>query len=403
MNRQIVAAAFLLLPLLAMRAGAETLAEVVQNSLQRHPEVRLEQSRRKLEKGYRQQASSLLGGDPELSLSINGDQPGTDFGYEEYVAGVSVPVQLPSHREAKAALAENLGRLAEEERLRLWWRVTGEVLERAWKLRIAEADRKEAMKQWAASRALVRDIEHRHRVGEVSRNDLLLAQQEQLDAESAYQDAVSRETQARLAWRNFTGRDALPTGLEEYSSPLPAPPPLEKHPRLLALLGKVETARARAQETRSQRRAPPVVMLFAKRDRGSRQEDYTDSLGLELSLPLGTRTPAAAAIAEAEAEQARAEAELQLARRELQLLLSQAEQALATAETQHQLARRKYAYARDRMKLATRAFELGEMDLYQLLLARREYNQASRDLKLRELEKLHAAARKNHLLGVIAR
>ncbi len=403
MNRLIIAAAFLSLPLLATQTSAETLAEVVQSSLQRHPEVQLEKAHRKLEAGYRQQAGSLLGGDPQINFSVDGDKPGTDFGYEEYAVGISVPIQLPSHRETKAILAENLGRLANEERLRLWWQVTGEVLERAWKLRIAETDRKEVMKQWAASRALVRDIEHRYRVGEVSHNDLLLAQQEQLDVESAYQAAVNQENRARLAWRNYTGRDALPTGLEEYSAPLPAPPPLEKHPRLAALLGKVQTAKARVQEVRSQRRAPPVVSLFAKRDRGSRQEDYTDSLGFEVSLPLGTRTPAAAAMAEAEAEQLRAEAELQLARRELQLQVSQAEQALVTANKQLDLARRKYAYARDRMKLAKRAFELGEMDLYQLLIARREFNQAARDLKLRELEKLHAAARKNHLLGVIAR
>ena len=402
-NKLIALAALLALPLMTTGASAENLAEVVQSALERHPKVALEKAHRKLESGYRRQADALLGGDPELTLSITGDRLGTDFGYEEYTAGLSAPVQLPSHRRSKAALADTLGRLAEEERSRLWWQVTGEVLDLAWKLRIAEIDREEAMKQWKASQALARDIAHRHRVGELSRNDLLLAQQEQLDAESTYQAAVSRESQARIAWRNYTGRETLPTDLNAFAATFSAPLPLERHPRLLALQAQLETAQARVREARVQRRAAPVLSLVAKRDRGSRLDAYTDSLGLEVSLPLGTRTPAAIAIAEAEAERVRMEAELSLARRQLQLQIAQAAETLAIAERQFELAQRKYIYAQNRMKLAKRAFELGEMNLYQMLLARREFNQASRDRKLRELDKHHAAARKNHLLGAIAR
>ncbi len=401
MNRLIAAAMLLVWWTTSPAAG--TLAEVVEQALRRHPEAGLAQAREHLAAGYRRQADSFLGGDPEINLGVTGDKPGSDFGYEEYVAGISVPLQLPSHRRAKAALADHLGRLAARERLRLRWEVVGEVLERAWRLRIAIADRKEAMKQWAAYRALVRDMTHRHQVGELSRNDLLLAQQEQVDAESAYLTAVNQETQARLAWRTYTGSEAVPDDLDAYSEIPTATVSLEDHPRLAALSSRLEAAKARVQAARAERRAPPVVSLFAKRDRGTRADDYTDSLGLEVSLPLGTRTPAVTAIAEAETERAQVEAELALARRELELQITQAEQALATAETQLQLAQRKYEYARGRMKLAKRAFELGEMDLYQLLLARREFNQASRDLKLRELEKRHAAARKNHLTGVMPR
>ncbi len=390
----------LVLVLLAPPTHALTLAEAVRGSLERHPDHPRIEARRRVSAGYREQAGSLLGGDPAVNLSATGDTFGSDFGYEEYVAGLSAPVWLPSQRSARGAIAERLARQANSELKKLAWEVSGEVLERAWALRIAQADMKQVMKQWAAARALVHDIRHRYEVGEVSRNDLLLAQQDLVDAESAYQEATGKAQNARLAWRNYTGLNELPEDLERFSHPLEGVG-LDQHPELLAALAAVNTAMARAEDARAQRRAPPVVELFAKRDRGSRHEDYTDSLGLAFSLPLGTRAPAAPAIAEAESARTSAQAEANLKRRELELSLARAEQELARAERLLQLAQQKHDYSRDRLRLARRAFELGEMDLYQLLLARRQSNQANRELKRSQLEKARAVARKNHVSGVI--
>jgi len=391
-----------ILVLAALPVHAVTLAEAVQASLERHPESRLAEARHKVEAGYRQQAESFLGGDPSVTLSATGDTFGSDFGYEEYVVGISLPVLLPGQRSARAAIADNLGRLADDDRKRLLWQVAGEVLERAWQLRIAHAELKESTKQWAAARALVQDIRHRHEVGEVSRNDLLLAQQDLITAEAGYQEARDALQKARIAWRNYTGLDALPDDLEAFSA-RKAEENLASHPRLAALVAQVETARARTADARARRRASPVVSLFAKRDRGDRNQDYTDSLGLEVSMPLGTGAPAAPAIAEAEAELTRAQASFDLARRELQLELARAEQEVARATRLHLLAERNHRLSLSRLKLAQRAFELGEMDLYQLLLARRQSYQATRELRLRKLEKARALARKNHVSGVIPR
>ncbi len=395
-----LASAALLLAFLCAPTQASTVVETVRATVERHPDYPLIEARRKVAAGYRQQAGSLLGGDPSVDLSATGDSLGSDYGHEEYIAGISAPVWLPGQRSAKSAIADNIALLADSELRKLGWKVAGEVLERAWKLRITETDMKQSMKQWAAARALVQDIRHRHEVGEVSRNDLLLAQQDLVEAEATYQEAMSAVETARLAWISYTGFRELPEDLDS-SSDLRKERDLDRHPLLLAALAAVDTAAAKAEDARARRRGPPQVSLFAKRDRGSRQEDYTDSLGLAFSIPLGTHAPAAPAIAEAEAERTRSLAEANLLRRELELRLSQAEQELASAIRLLQLAQQKYDYSHARLKLAQRAFELGEMDLYQLLLARRQSNLATRDLKLRRLERKRAAARKNHALGVI--
>lgn len=379
---------------------AASLAEVVQKSVERHPRYSYPQALRKVEAGYRQQAESLLGGDPSVNVSAAGDSMGSDFGYEEYVAGISMPVALPGQRSARHSIAEKLAAQADRELARLTWEVSGEVLDRAWRLKITRAEMKQALKQWAAARALEKDIAHRYEAGELTRNDLLLARQDVVDTESAYQEAVNLHQQARQSWVSYTGLHELPDDLERFAR-LQLTPALSRHPRLQAVLANSETAHAKVNDSRQQRRASPVVSLYAKHDRGARGEDYTDSLGIEFSIPLGTRAQAAPAIAEAEAELTSVQAEAMLVKRELELGIANAEQELAKAEQLLQLARKKHEYAHTRLLLAQRAFELGEMDLFQLLLARQQSALAAKNLEIRDLEKQQAMAKKNHLLGVV--
>uniref|UniRef100_UPI003AF7034B TolC family protein n=6 Tax=Thiolapillus sp. TaxID=2017437 RepID=UPI003AF7034B len=333
-------------------------------------------------------------------LSVAGDPMGSDFGYEEYVAGVSVPVWLPGQRNARRAIADNLGSQADMALQRLTWEVAGEVLDRAWRLRIAGAEVKQALKQWAAARALEKDIAHRFRAGELTRNDLLLAQQDVVETEAVYQEAVSGQQQARLAWFNYTGVHELPDDLEQFNRS-GNPPDLAQHPQLRSALAQTGTALAKVNDTRLQRRAAPVESLYAKRDRGMRGEEYTDSLGIELSIPFGTGSHAAPAIAEAEAELTGVEAEAALLKRELELKIGNAAQNVAKATQLLVLAEKKNEFSHARLKLARRAFELGEMDLYQLLLAQQQAVRAEKDLQIRKLEKQFAMAQQNHLSGVI--
>ena len=79
----------------------------------------------------------------------------------------------------------------------------------------------------------------------------------------------------------------------------------------------------------------------------------------------------------------------------------QAAQAVARSKRQLALAQKKHGYAQDRLHLAQRAFELGEMGLYQLLLARQQAARAERELELRQLETLRDLAKQHHALGVI--
>ena len=64
-----LASAALLLAFLCAPTQATTFVETVRAAVERHPDYPLVEARRKIAAGYRQQAGSLLGGDPSVDLS----------------------------------------------------------------------------------------------------------------------------------------------------------------------------------------------------------------------------------------------------------------------------------------------------------------------------------------------
>jgi outer membrane protein TolC len=395
---------------IASPATAVTVAEAVQTALERDPRYPLHQSTRSIGAGYREQAGSLLGGDPSLSLLAKSDELiGSDRGYQEYELGVSLPLWLPGQRGARRAIADSLDHQAAGELKLVAWEVTGKVLEQAWDLRLAIGAQQQARRQWDSAKGLERDIVRRVQAGESPRADRLMAQQETLNREAALDDAAAEVEHARLAWRSLTGLNELPVDLDRPAarparSPAQSPPGSPNgldptHPRLMASMSETGTARAVRNDTRRNRRARPVLTFYAKRDRGLREDPYTNSIGAEISIPFGSGAHSAPGLAKAEAQLTSAQATLAVVERRIRLEQTQAERALEQAERRVKTAGRRDTLARSRVKLSRRAFELGESDLYPLLLARQQAADAALELGRSQLMIVRAAALYNHALG----
>jgi cobalt-zinc-cadmium efflux system outer membrane protein len=379
--------------------AGDSFAQAVQAALERHPEYPLHASRRQVGAGYRQQADSLLGGDPEISVLAKSDALGSDDGYREYEAGLSLPLWLPGQRDARRGIGESIDSEATGELRFLSWKVAGETLERAWALRLAGSEAAQSERQWESARQLENDVRRRFKAGELARADLLLAQQESLDREATYQEALATLKRERAAWQSYTGWIEAPADLERVE-PLSAAPP-GRHPRLLAAIGRTDTARARTRDVRIGRHSAPVLTLYAKRDRGIEADPYNNSVGAEISLAFGNAAHAAPRIAEAEAALTEVQVSQAAVQRELELRREQAQQSLEQAGRSLELARQREKLARSRTALTQRAFELGESDLYLLLVARQQSAAAARTLERSRLEKQRAIARYNHTLGEI--
>lgn len=382
-------------PLLA----APGLGEAIQAAVQRHPQLQQAAAERALSKGYKQQADSWLGGDPSASLSYYSDQIGSDYGYREMEAAVSLPLWMPGQRDARQNLARAIGDQADASMAVLRWRVAGEVLELIWSLRLVESDEELADAQWASARQLEKAVERRVEAGELARADLLMVRQDTLTREVDHENARMALDSASAAWQAYTGLDEVPV--------LPAGQPLlEKkldtsHPLLRREQLRVAQMTARRDDSRRRLQSSPEVTLYARRDRGSSLDPFGNSLGAEISVPFGSKFSTAPQVAESEAALARARMGLAAAKRDLELKLVQVEQELKRSKTALALAKRQNQLADARMSMNQRAFDLGESDLFLLLQARSQAAAAARNLTRTRIEYQRAVSRYNHLLGEI--
>ncbi|VAW98251.1 hypothetical protein MNBD_GAMMA20-1483 [hydrothermal vent metagenome] len=379
--------------------AAPNLDEAIQAAVQRHPLLQQAAAERALGKGYRQQADSWLGGDLSASLSYYSDQIGSDEGYREMEAGVSLPLWMPGQRDARQNLARAIGEQADASTALLRWQVAGEVLELIWSLRLVASDEELADAQWASARQLEKAVERRVGAGELARADLLMVQQDTLSREVEHENARMAMDSAMATWQAYTGLNEVPT--------LPTDQlPLEKtlhisHPLLQREQRRVAQMTARRDDSRRQRQSAPEMTLYAKRDRGSAQDPFGNSLGAEISLPFGSKYSMAPQVAESEAALAEARMGLASAKRNLELKRVQTHQELKRSKKALALAKRQNQLADTRMTMNQRAFDLGESDLFLLLQARSQAAAAARNLTRSRIEYRRAVSRHNHLLGEV--
>lgn len=388
-----------LLVLASAAQAAPSLEEAVQAAMQRHPELPRAEMQRALGAGYRRQADSWLGGDPSASLLYRSDQIGSDVGYREMEAAVSLPLWMPGQRDARQGVAQAIADQADASTALLRWQVRGDVLEQVWQLRLTESDEELADTQWASAQQLESAVARRVAAGELARADLLMVQQDTLSREVDHENTRMALEAALATWRTYTGLDAIPA-MPGNQEPLLGRDFGTDHPLLHREQLRIAQLAARRDDSRRTRQSKPELTLYAKRDRGNVIDPYNNSLGAEISVPFGMAYSTAPRVAESEAALARARMDLAAARRNLELERVRLAQDLSRAQTALQLAERQSRLADERMAMNQRAFDLGESGLFLLLEARSQAASAARSLIRSKIDYQRAVSRYNHLLGV---
>ena len=379
--------------------AAPRLAEALQAAFERYPEAGLAQAIRQQGEAIRQQASSLLAGDPAVVLRHENDALSDDDGFRQWEGGLEMPLWLPGQRQRRGRVADAT-QVEGDATLRLQrWQVAGEIRELLWSLKIAEANLELARQALQDTRALEQDVDKRVGAGELARMDLILAQEETLAREIELSQASATHEALLMQYRAITGLSGVPADPSEAQSA--AIVIGDDHPALLASRVSAERSRAERDQVRGEKRASPVLTLGGKSERPESGASYDNALILEVSVPLGTEGHAAPRTADAERSLAEASAALARTRLQLEKNLIEAVNARQQAERAVQLARRQQQLGAEGLRLAQRAFELGESSLFMVLEARKQALSSERQLRTSELELGRAVARHNQALGVI--
>lgn len=380
-------------------------SHVIETTVKRHAEYLLYDSQKQLGAGYQKQAKGWLGGDPSVSLLHYNDRLASDNGYREWEAGLELPLWLPGEKSARQRVSDGYFSEAEADLKLLTWKVAGDVQELAWNVYLAEATRKQTYEQWQSTLALENNINRRVKAGELARSDKLLAQQSTLEHESIYQNALSQLQRAKIAWQNYTGLTAVPVQNKTLATPnvssLDEKTVLSQHPLLESMSARTDRTRAQRDDSRIKRRNNPVLTLLTKRERGSEFDSYDNSIGAQISVPFGTHSYAAPRLAEAEAALTEVQVQRLATERSILLQQKQALEELEKTATQLKLATQSNQVAEQRLRLSQRGFDLGETELYLLLLAREQAGKKALELEKIQIERQRAINRYNHSHGVI--
>ncbi|WP_161784278.1 TolC family protein [Aquabacterium sp. NJ1] len=320
-------------------------------------------------------AHNLTPGPAAVSLNHLSDRLQRDQGRREWEVELATPLWLPgqqgaSQRQAERALAELQARLALRQ-----LELAGELRNSWWQLASARAARELAQQRLQTATALEQTVQRRYQSGDVARVDANLARTERLSAQAEALEADTTLLQAQQAYSGLTGLPP-PTALPPEAAPtLPsagqtAPETRADHPQWLALQSAVALANSRLALVDSSRRDAPELALRWTTQRSDAFSPSDQAIGVKLTVPLSSGDRVRQESAGARADLAQAERELAMLGTQLDQALQRARSELATAQTQLELATTRCELTTDNLKLAQRAFDLGEQDLPTLLRAR---------------------------------
>lgn len=343
-------------------------------------------------------ANSLLPGSPAVILSHRGDQLTNNAGLNEWEAGIALPIWLPGQRDARQRQAQ-AGKDSLEASIRaLRLKLAGELRESIWQVRQTQAQIQLDEARARTAKKLADDVARRVRAGELARTDLNLAQNEWRTAQAAVLLSRTRLLQAQQTYATLTGMTALPDDISESVLPKPLP---DDHPLLEDARKAIETAQAQVRLAVESRRDNPELGLGMRRERGSLNDPYADSVIISMRLPLSTDARNLSLISAAQTALVDAQSQYNRTRLTLELQIQQAGQSLQATGQLLEMAQQQRAAAQENLELIQKSFDLGETDLFALLRARAAAFDAGQACNQQEIAQALSRARLNQALGVL--
>lgn len=376
-----------------------TLGGVLQVAFERHPQQPVLKAGIAGVEARDKHAFAVLPAAPAINLNHQTDVIGSGRNLREWGAAVEIPVWLPGQKAAREAVAR-------EARSGLDAGRDGMLLETAGKLRDAYWDvvantNTVALGQQRVETAqkLEHDVQRRQQAGEMAQTDVMLARNETLQARTALLRAEAEMRHAEHRYWMLTGLTYLPVDAEEKQALEVRPD--DRHPLLAAYVRRIALAQEERNLMRVEKRENPQLMLNARHERGAFDSAYDSSVGVAVRIPLDADVRGAPLLARAEMDLAHAVSELEQQRLALSAAMHEAEHNLEVTRGELAIVEEQHRLAQENLRLAHKAFVLGETDLVHLMRVQALAYEAERALNNRRIQLKWDIARFNQAAGVL--
>ena len=374
------------------------LHQAVEAAMIRHPDRDLPQSVIREAEALSRRGDYLLAAPPSAAVAAYTDRAMDDRGAIEIEAGL----ELPLWRLGERATARELARHADAEArasLEVFaLRVAGEIRSALWELALARTRLQLIRDTLADAEQRVAAVAQRVEQGDLAQADLLLARNDRLTQHRKRIKARTEFMRAQRQYRILTGLDRYPQAFAEQR--VDRSTITVAHPLLAVYRDRIARARVATRAARLEAAGRPTLFVGSRRERGSRNEPYTDAIAVGINLPFGgsahrdaAAAQAARAVTELLAKRNRRQRELQTQLHEIGRWLEQLAESLPLAEEQSRIAERELA-------MAELAFAHNEMDLIDLLKRRTSARKARQAVAKIRIEQQYAIAQYNQTVGV---
>ncbi|MEY4729909.1 MAG: hypothetical protein RL020_1067 [Pseudomonadota bacterium] len=376
---------------------ALSLRGLVEKSLLYYPNYQLLAAKKIELDARRIQAKGILPSAPSVMLRNQNDRLLSRRGETEWEAGLEIPIWLSGQRKAREAIAaisaENIK--GDEQNMRL--QVAGMVRDALWNIQLMQGFAALAIAKHDAVSQLERDVERRVKLGDLAQKDLLVAQTETLQAESEKISAEAEVQHAKFRYINLTGMNKIPAEFTETKSNKNDVD--QAHPALLDANSKIALSAEKRNLAQIETRDNSTLTLGTRSLRGASDIHYNNSIGLALRIPLQTETRNAPLLAAAEMHYTEQQVNLGHLKLLLAAAMHEAEHNLEVGVLQLEVLAKQNAIAKQSLLVARKAFQLGELDLSELIRIQTQAFNAERQLKNQQIQQHWNTARFNQAVG----
>src|SRR5690606_4057618 len=371
---------------------------VLERAVRRYPSFVELEAREHEADALARRSRSLVAGRPTMTLGYRSDDPLDDHGLAEYETGLTVPLWRLGERRAAGRVAASAREESAAAERALVWEGAGALRDALWDIEDAVNGVELAVEALAIAEDIERIVARRHALGDLPLEDLLLAESTVLERRAELIERRAALVDAEFAYELLTGLRARPPALVET--------PVESrdfsaHPLLTLARSEAERARAAVELSARAGKGSPTLSIGPRRQRDALSDFYTDSVGVEVSIPVGGGAHADVETAAARRQLAAAEAALAALERRLHADLHDALHTLETSESALALAERRAEIAARHREMGRTAFEQGEISLVELLRRDEAARIAARSARILEVQRGRAIAAVNQAVGVL--
>ncbi|MFW5451777.1 MAG: TolC family protein [Methylophagaceae bacterium] len=383
--------------ILLEQSSSVTLSSLVQNVYERHPTHHAQSAHQQKIDANTDLANATFADASSVSLNHYNDVVGSSDGFQEWEGSIDMPLWLSGQKQSQLALSDKMSAELTSSQQQLRLEIASQVRQVVWGVVLADVKTQQAHQAWHVAKQLAQDVDAHVKAGELAGTDRLLANSHALKMHSDYILAQGKLEHAIKAFQTLTGESALP---QQYEESLALETVItDHHPSLVASDQKVNTLRTKQNIARYQDAVNPSLSVGIRRDRDDSSESFNHSLGLGISFALDDDVYRRPAMANAAMILADAEVARQQLKRKLQVKLTEQLYLLDTLKQQLTIAIKHSDTTEQYLSLQQSAFDLGEIDLLNLLASQTLANESLNRKQSLETEIKQAIANVNQALG----